>query len=77
MSVIGRIDSKSLTGGGHETVKEPQLPRTRCYAVTQCAGRISVNTRLHQLHWGDQECGHYTSCICNTGGWPLTAEDGE
>ena len=22
--------------------------------VTHCAGRVSANTRPHQLHWGDQ-----------------------
>ena len=31
--------------------------------VTHCAGRVSANTRPHQLHWGDQEMGTATSCI--------------
>ena len=33
------------------------------YKVTHCAGYISVNTRPHQLHWGDQEMGTAISCI--------------
>ena len=37
---------------------------------------ISANARPHQLHWGDQECGYYTSHTCSTGGWSLTAVDG-
>ena len=31
--------------------------------VTHCAGRVSANTRPHQLHWGDREMGTATSCI--------------
>ena len=42
----------------HETIKEPQLPKHDrglgvTLRVTQCAGRISANTRPHQLRWGD------------------------
>ena len=25
--------------------------------VTHCAGRVSANTRPHQLRWGDREMG--------------------
>ena len=32
--------------------------------VTQCAGRVSANTRLHQLRWSDREWVYYTSCKC-------------
>ena len=48
---------------------EPQVPwlRTAIYhtgldvkmEVTQCAGRVSANTRHHQLHWGDREWAYY------------------
>ena len=32
--------------------------------VTHCAGRVSANTRLHQLHWGDREMGTaIISCV--------------
>ena len=30
--------------------------------VTHCAGRISANTRPHQLRWGDWEMGTAISC---------------
>ena len=30
--------------------------------VTHCAGRISANTRPHQLRWGDREIGTAISC---------------
>ena len=30
--------------------------------VTHCAGRVSANTRPHQLRWGDQEMGTAISC---------------
>ena len=30
--------------------------------VTHCAGRVSANTRPHQLRWGDREMG--TAIIC-------------
>ena len=30
--------------------------------VTHCAGPILVNTRPHQLHWGEQEMGTVVSC---------------
>ena len=30
--------------------------------VTHCAGRVSANTRPHQLHWGDREMGTAISC---------------
>ena len=30
--------------------------------VTYCAGRISANTRPHQLRWGDREMGTAISC---------------
>ena len=30
--------------------------------VTHCAGRISANTRPHQLRWGDREMGTAISC---------------
>ena len=30
--------------------------------VTHCAGHVSANTRLHQLHWGDREVGTAISC---------------
>ena len=30
--------------------------------VTHCAGRISANTRPHQLCWGDREMGTAISC---------------
>ena len=32
------------------------------HKVTHCAGRVSANTRPHQLHWGDQEMGTATLC---------------
>ena len=32
------------------------------YKVTHCAGRVSANTRPHQLHWGDREMGTAISC---------------
>ena len=51
-------------------INEPQLPwlQTAIYhtgldvkmEVTQCAGRVSANTRHHQLRWGDQEW----TCTC-------------
>ena len=50
---------------------EAQLPRPwmalkpKCSTVTQCTGCVSVNTRLHQLCWGDWECGHYTGLCTN------------
>ena len=32
--------------------------------VTHCAGRVSANTRPHQLHWGDREMGTaIVSCV--------------
>ena len=32
--------------------------------VTHCAGRVSANTRPHQLHWGDREMGTaIISCV--------------
>ena len=31
--------------------------------VTHCAGRVSANTRPHQLRWGDREMGTAISCI--------------
>jgi len=31
--------------------------------VTHCAGRVSANTRPHQLHWGDREMVTARSCI--------------
>ena len=42
----------------HETIKEPQLPKHECgldvtSRVTRCTGRVSANTRPHQLRWGD------------------------
>ena len=42
----------------HETIKEPQLPKHErgldvTLRVTRCAGRVSANTRPHQLRWGD------------------------
>ena len=30
--------------------------------VTHCAGRVSANTRPHQLRWGDREMGTAISC---------------
>ena len=30
--------------------------------VTQCAGRVSANTRRHQLRWGDREWAYHMSC---------------
>ena len=30
--------------------------------VTHCAGRVSANTRPHQLRWGDWEMGTAISC---------------
>ena len=30
--------------------------------VTHCAGRVSANTRPHQLCWGDREMGTAISC---------------
>ena len=38
--------------------QEPQLPKHECgldvtFWVTRCAGRVSANTRPHQLSWGD------------------------
>ena len=30
--------------------------------VTHCAGRVSTNTRPHQLRWGDREMGTVISC---------------
>ena len=30
--------------------------------VTHCAGRVSANTRPHQLRWGDREVGTAISC---------------
>ena len=30
--------------------------------VTYCAGRVSANTRPHQLRWGDREMGTAISC---------------
>ena len=30
--------------------------------VTRCAGRVSANTRPHQLRWGDREMGTAISC---------------
>ena len=32
------------------------------HKVTHCAGRVSANTRPHQLRWGDQEMGTAISC---------------
>jgi len=29
--------------------------------VTHCAGRVSANTRPHQLRWGDREMGHVSA----------------
>ena len=42
----------------HETIKEPQLPKHKrsldvTLRVTWCTGRVSANTRPHQLRWGD------------------------
>ena len=42
----------------HETIKEPHLPKHErgldvTLQVIRCAGRVSANTRPHQLHWGD------------------------
>ena len=42
----------------HETIKEPQFPKYErdldvILGVTWCAGRVSANTRPHQLCWGD------------------------
>ena len=61
-------------------INEPQLPwlRTAIYhtgldvkmEVTQCAGRVSANTRRHQLRWGDREWAYYMSCARNTDVWP-------
>ena len=30
--------------------------------VTHCAGRVSANTRPHQLRWGNREMGTAISC---------------
>ena len=38
--------------------------------VTQCPGRVSANTRRHQLRWGDREWAYYMSCARNTYDWP-------
>ena len=35
--------------------------------VTHCAGRVSANTRPHQLQWGDQEMGLLSHVV----GWPV------
>ena len=32
------------------------------HKVTHCAGRVSANTRPHQLRWGDREMGTAISC---------------
>ena len=32
--------------------------------VTQCAGRVSANTRRHQLRWGDWEWAYTCTCTC-------------
>ena len=37
----------------------------------RCAGRVSANTRLHQLRWGDREWAYYMSCARNTDDCPL------
>ena len=34
--------------------------------VTHCAGRVSANTRPHQLRWGDRETGTAISCTKNS-----------
>ena len=41
--------------------------------VTQYAGCVSANTRLHQLCWGYREWVYYMSCTRNTDDWPWTA----
>ena len=58
-------------------INEPQLPWLRTaiiyhtgldvkMEVTRCAGRISANTRHHQLCWGDREWAYYMSCTRKT-----------
>ena len=59
-----------------ETIKEPQLPKHErgldvTLRVTRCAGRVSANTRPHQLRWGDSGSvgttwhAHATrACVC-------------
>ena len=60
----------------HETIKEPQLPKTqtwpRCYLTSHPVRR----TRFGQyqassaaLGWLGK-CGRYMTCTCNTDGWP-------
>ena len=54
-----------------DIISEPQLPglQTAIYhmgldvekKVTQCAGHVYANTKLHQLRWGDQEWVYYMS----------------
>ena len=41
--------------------------------VTQCAGRVSANTRPHQLRWGDREMETaYIMHRMQSGGWPYS-----
>ena len=44
----------------HNSLGCEQLSRPRCRTITQCAGRVSANTRPLQLRWGDWECGCFT-----------------
>ena len=61
-------------------INEPQLPWETAIIyhigldvkmkVTQCTGRVSANTRRHQLRWGDREWAYYMSCAHNSDVWP-------
>ena len=45
------------------TSNEPHFPKKcRPSKATHSAGRVSANTRPHQLHWGDREMGTTISC---------------
>ena len=43
-------------------INKPHLPKNRFSKVTQYAGRVSANTRLRQLCWGEWEVGTAISC---------------
>ena len=43
-------------------INKPHLPKNRFSKVTQYTGRVSANTRLHQLCWGEWEMGTAISC---------------
>ena len=56
ITIVSCIHMYRRISKNHNSLGCEQASRPRCKTITQCAGRVSANSRPHQLCWGDRVC---------------------